>query len=328
MARPVPERRDRASRPRGPRHRHGAAVPAPVAGRVPSSTGSRHRSSNSRAVAPCRSTTRPTCRVPSVRVQDLFGVTVHPARRHHTDRPHAALAGRPPDPGDVRSPRLLERLVDTRSARTWPVGTRSTTGRSIPPPPHRSASAITDDLGLDDRWADDRRAPDLDGPRVHRAGARRCRRAGGARDRHGNDRVAVADARGPRLHPGCDRDLRAATQLGGGPAGAPPHRSARGRPGAARAGTGRGARGDRHRLGGAARTGLSRFRFGAARRRRVGHRRAVPPDPAGVGDRRRHVRLHRYRHRCRWTTDGDHLPERRSAASPERRSRCSSESVP
>ncbi len=146
--------------------------------------------------------------------------------------------------------------------------------------------------------------------------AGRCRRAGCARDRHGNDRVAVAGDRRRRFHPRCDRDLGAAAELGGDPPGAPPHRSARRRPGAARAGTGRGPRGDRHRLGGPARTGPARVGLGAARRRRVVDRRALPPDTAGVGDRRRHVGLHRHRHRGGWAADGDHVPEHRSARRP------------
>ena len=110
MARPVPGRRDRAARSRGPRHRHGAAVPAPVAGRGRARP---HRATAARAP-------RRSCRADRLLGRRAACQRARPGpvrchgsspRRYHTDRPHAALAGRPPDPGDVGSPRFLERLV-------------------------------------------------------------------------------------------------------------------------------------------------------------------------------------------------------------------------
>ncbi len=77
----------------------------------------------------------------SVRVQDLFGVTVHPVAGTTPDRAHAPLAGRPPDPGDVRSPRLLGRLVERRPQGDGRQVPEAPAGPPIPPPPDRSASA-------------------------------------------------------------------------------------------------------------------------------------------------------------------------------------------
>ncbi len=56
----------------------------------------------------------------SVRVQDLFGTTVHPTAGGRPDRAAPALAGRSPDPDHERPARVLGGHRGPRSARTWP----------------------------------------------------------------------------------------------------------------------------------------------------------------------------------------------------------------